>query len=81
MGARTDSAVMIFIDCATDDHILFMGRATARALHTRRLLQKIEGKSAYCAPRSWRQIAAGYTPPLSRDVLEHCYLTPKEALQ
>lgn len=79
--ADSDHTAMIFIDAGRDGHILFIRRTDARALHKQGLLQKIEGKAAYCAPRNWRQIAHGVTPPLSPAVLDKAWLTPKEALQ
>lgn len=79
--ATSDRTAMLFIDAATDGHILFIKKSDAKALHIRKLLQKIEGKSAYCAPRSWRQIAAGITPPLHRDVLTAAHLTSQKAIE
>lgn len=61
-------------------HILFITRANAKTLHAKGLLQKIDGRAEYCAPRSWRQIIHKQAQPLSPAVLTHCYLTPKEAI-
>lgn len=79
--ATADKIAMLLVDCAPDGHVLFISRAAAKDLHKRKLLQKIDGKAAYCAPRSWRQIAHGITPPLHRDVLDHAHLNPKDAIQ
>jgi len=74
--ALSDRVVSIIVNATTHD--LFMLKTQARALHTAKLLQKIEGKAAYCPRRTWRQIAHGQWPSLPAAVLDHCALTPVE---
>lgn len=74
--AHPDLVCSIIVNSTTHD--LFMLRRDARALHNAKLLQKIEGRAAYCAPRSWRQIAHGRWPSLHPEVLALCAFTPME---
>lgn len=70
----------LVVDLANRANDLYISKNDAKVLHARKLLQKIEGQSAYCAPRNWRQICHGITPPLHRDVLDHAHLTPMDAV-
>lgn len=50
--------------------VLFILRSDAKRLHAVGKLQKIEGRAAYCAPRTWRQIARDQWSSLPREALD-----------
>lgn len=76
-----DRIASLLTDPANNGWVLYIRRTDARALHAAKLLQKIEGKAAYCAPRNWRQIARGEAAALHPSVLARAFLTPREALK